>query len=311
MRAVQISEYGSNEVVNITAGAPAPEPGAGQVLVEVHAAGVNPSDWKIRQGLFKSWVQLEFPATLGGDFSGVVVKVGGDVTNFHSGDEVFGRAGAARGGSGSFAELLVADVTLLAAKPTKLNHIEAAAVPLVGVSAWQALVEHIELARGHKLLIHGGAGGIGSFAIQLAKHVGAYVATTVSSGDVDYVRALGVDEVIDYQTQSFETMLRDFDAVFDCVGGETFAKSFVVLKHGGVIVSMAHPQVEPPAELGLRVVGMQTDVTIGRLAKIAELLEHGVVKIYVDKVFSLAQAKEALTYMETGRPQGKVVLQVV
>lgn len=310
MQVVQISRYGGNEVVEVQGGMPQPVPAPGQVLVEVHAAGVNPSDWKIREGLFKAWVPLTFPATLGGDFSGVVVEVGESVANFKPGDEVYGRAGFGRGGSGSFAEYLVGEVGVMALKPKQLMHLEAAAMPLVGVSAWQALVEHIGLTKGQKVLIHGGAGGIGSAAVQLAKHLGAYVATTVATKDVGFAKELGADEVIDYQKQSFEKLIHDYDAVFDNVGGEVIAKSFSVLKKGGTLVSMAHPEATPPSELELKVVPQQTEVTGERLQKLAELLDSGVIKVHVDKAFPLPEAKEALAHMETGRPRGKVVLQV-
>lgn len=310
MRAVQISRYGGNDVVEVNANVAEPRPGMNQVVVRVHAAGVNPSDWKIRQGLFKDWVPLNFPATLGADFSGVVTEVGAGVTALRPGDRVYGRAGYGRGGSGSLAEFLAGDVGVLAPAPRHLTHLEAAAMPLVGVSAWQALVEHIGLTSGQKILIHGGAGGIGSVAVQLAKHLGALVATTVATKDVDFVRALGADEVIDYQTQDFESLVQACDAVFDMVGGKTFARSFATLKPGGTIVSMAHPSAEPPTESGIRVVAQQTKVTADRLARLAELLDKGVLKVHVDKIFPLGEAREALLYMETGHPKGKVVVEV-
>ena len=179
MKAAQISKYGGSDVVVVNKNAPKPSVSAGRVLVEVFAAGVNPVDWKIREGYMAKMAPLQFPATLGGDFSGVVQEVGASVSGFKKGDEVYGRDGAPGGGTGSFAEFISVDTKVTARKPKNVNHLEAAALPLTGVSALQALTEYIGLSKGRKILIHGGAGGIGTMAIQLAKHLGAYVATTV------------------------------------------------------------------------------------------------------------------------------------
>ncbi|HYY40546.1 MAG TPA: NADP-dependent oxidoreductase, partial [Nitrososphaera sp.] len=240
MKSAQIKRYGGGDVVEINQSTSSPiDPPAEKVLVSVKAAGVNPADWKIREGYFQQMVPLQFPSTLGMDFSGVIEKVGKDVSDFKQGDEVYGQAGVIRGGSGAFAEIALANADSIAHKPKTLSHEEAAGLPLVGVSAWQALVEIIRLSKGQKILIHGGAGGIGSIAIQLAKHLGAYVATTVSTNDKQFVRELGANEVIDYKTQTFEDLLHDYDAVFDTIGSETYTRSFKVLKRGGgIIVSM-------------------------------------------------------------------------
>ena len=241
MKSAQIKRYGGSEVVEINQSTPAPnDPSAGKVLVRIKAAGVNPADWKVREGYFQQMMPLQFPSTLGMDFSGIVEKVGEGVSDFKYNDEVYGQASLIRGGSGAFAEMALANADTIAHKPKTLSHEEAAGLPLAGVSAWQALVETIGLSKGQKILIHGGAGGIGSIAIQLAKHLGAYVATTVSTNDKEFVKEeLGADEVIDYKTQNFEDVLsHDYDAVFDTVGGETYTRSFKVLKRGGMIVSM-------------------------------------------------------------------------
>ena len=205
MKAAQINKYGGSEVVEINKNAPKPAAPRGKLLVEVYAAGVNPIDWKIREG----YIPLKFPATLGGDFSGVVADVGEGVPGFKKGFEVYGYASILGGGSGSFAEFVSADAKVMALKPKNITHVEAGALPLTGVSAWQALVDHMGLSRGKKILIHGGAGGIGSIAIQLAKHLGAYVATTVSAKGMQYVQELGADEAIDYKNQKFEDMLHN------------------------------------------------------------------------------------------------------
>ncbi|HSX36693.1 MAG TPA: NADP-dependent oxidoreductase [Patescibacteria group bacterium] len=309
MKAAQISGYGGPEVVKLTNDAPKPTPSEGQVLVEVHAASVNPFDNIVRSGMARGMKELEFPATLGGDFSGVISEVGSDAKGFKVGDEVYGQANALSS-RGSFAQYAPVSTTSMALKPKNIDFITAAALPLTGVSVYQALVEHLGLQSGQKILIHGGAGGIGSLAIQLAKHIGAYVATTVTGEDLDFVKSLGADEVIDYETQDFSTILKDYDAVYDTVGGETYAKSFLVLKPGGKFVSMkqAPEGLTPPA--GIEVTNQFTRVTTERLDKLTELVESGALKVYADKTFPLEQTDEAMAYLETGHTRGKVVIQV-
>ena len=311
MKAAQINTYGGDEVIEINKNAPRPTITQGHLLIEVYAAGVNPVDWKIREGYMRQIVPLKFPATLGGDFSGIVAEVGRDVSGFKKGDGIFGQASITRGGSGSFAEFATADVSILANKPKILSHVEAAALPLTGVSAWQALVDHIGLSRDKKILIHGGAGGIGSMAIQIAKHLGAYVATTVSLKDMEYARELGADEVIDYKNQSFEDILHEYDAVFDTVGGETYTRSYRVLKRGGIIVSMLEqPNPDLMEQYKVKAVGQITQVTGERLSKLAELTGKRVIKVHVEKTFPLEEAKEALAFQQNGHPRGKVVLEI-
>lgn len=311
MKSAQINTYGGAEVVEINGSAMNPSAEEGKIAVEVFAAGVNPIDWKIRQGYLAQIMPLLFPATLGGDFSGVIKEVGGGVSGLNVDDEVYGQAGVLLGGSGSFAEYALAPAQNVARKPKNLKYTEAASLPLAGVSAVQGLFDHIKLEKGQKILIHGGAGGIGSFAIQLAKHVGAYVATTASARDAEYAKGLSADQVIDYTSQKFEDSVKDFDAVFDTVGGETYARSFSVLKKGGVIVSMGEqPNQELMGKYGVNAISQFTQVTRERLEKLTGLVEQGVVKVHIDKVFSLDEAAEALTYLETGKPKGKVVIKV-
>jgi alcohol dehydrogenase len=234
MKSIQIRGYGGYDVVEVKKTASLPNISSGKVLVNVKASGVNPVDWKIREGYMQQLIQLQFPSTLGMDFSGVVEEIGevnGDApVDFKHGDEVYGQASISSGGSGAFAELAMANKDSIAHKPKTLNHIEAAGLPLVGVSAWQALVENIRLSKDQKILIHGGAGGIGSIAVQLAKHLGAYVATTVSTNNKQFVQELGAGQIVDYKKENFEDILQDYDAVFDTVGGETNKRSFRVLK---------------------------------------------------------------------------------
>lgn len=311
MKAAQINKYGGSEVVEINKNAPKPTVSQGQLLIEVHAAGINPVDWKIREGYMRQMAPLKFPATLGGDFSGVVVEVGEDVSGFKKDDEVYGQASIRRSGSGSFAEFTLADANTTAHKPKNTSHVEAAALPLTGVSAWQALVDHIGLSRGEKILIHGGAGGIGSIAIQLAKYLGAYVATTVSVKDIPYVKELGADEAIDYKNQSFENIVHDYDAVYDTVGGETYVRSFKVLKKGGIIVSMLEqPRSDLMEQYEVNAIGQFTQVNSERLSKLAELVERRAIKVHIEKTFPLEQAGEALSYLQNGHTRGKVVLKI-
>jgi len=311
MKAAQINAYGGSDVVEINRNAPTPTASAGTILVEVHAAGVNPVDWKIREGYMQKMVPLQFPATLGGDFSGIVTEVGEGVSDFKTGDEVYGQAIVVGGGSGSFAEFVATKAKSAAQKPKSITHTEAAALPLAGVSALQALTEHINLSEGQKILIHGGAGGIGTMAIQLAKHLGASVATTATGDETSYVKELGADEVIDYKNQRFEDVVHDYDAVFDTVGGETYTRSFPVLKKGGVIVSMLE---QPSAELmekhGVKAIAQGTQVTTKHLSKLAELVDQGVMSVHIGKTFPLDQAGEALAYLQTGKALGKVVIEI-
>jgi NADPH:quinone reductase-like Zn-dependent oxidoreductase len=316
MKAAKIRSYGHSEVVEINQSASSPnDPSEGKVLVSVKAAGVNPSDWKLREGFFKQMVPLQFPATLGMDFSGVIEKVGvGVASDLKQGDEVYGQAGAFAGGSGAFAEMALANTDKIAHKPKTLTHEQAAGLPLVGVSAWQALVETIGLSKGQKILIHGGAGGIGSIAIPLAKHLGAYVATTVSTNDIQFVKEeLGADEVIDYKTQAFENVLpNDFDAVFDTVGGETYTRSFKVLKRsGGIIVSMLEqPVQELMDQFGVKAVFLFSQANRERLTKLAEWVDQNNIRVNVERTFPLDEARRALDYQRDVHPRGKIVLAV-
>jgi NADPH:quinone reductase-like Zn-dependent oxidoreductase len=311
MKTAQINKYGGNEVIEINSKVSKPQVEEGKIVVEVHMASINPVDWKIRQGYLAEMMPLQFPAIMGGDFSGVVTEVGGGVSELSVGDEVYGQAGVILGGSGSFAEYALASAQNVAKKPKNISHEEAASLPLAGVSATQALLENIDLKKGQKILIHGGAGGIGSFAIQIAKYLGAYVYTTASTKDAEYVKELSADNVIDYKSQKFEDIAKDCDAVFDLIGGETYTRSFDVLKKGGVIVSMAEqPNKELMEKYGVQAVNQFTQPTRERLEKLTGLLEQGAVKVHIDKIFSLDEASEALSYMETGHPKGKIVLRV-
>lgn len=316
MKSAQIKRYGGSEVVEINQSTPAPnDPSAGKVLVRIKAAGVNPADWKVREGYFQQMMPLQFPSTLGMDFSGIVEKVGEGVSDFKYNDEVYGQASLIRGGSGAFAEMALANADTIAYKPKTLSHEEAAGLPLAGVSAWQALVETIGLSKGQKILIHGGAGGVGSIAIPLARYIGAYVTTTVSEKDKQFAKEeIGADEIIDYKTQTFEDVLssHDYDAVLDTVGGETYSRSFKILKRGtGIIVStLEQPNQELMEKFGVKAIFVFSQVNRERLTKLAQWVDQNNVRVNVDKMFPLDDAAKALEYQKDGHPRGKVVLAI-
>jgi alcohol dehydrogenase len=313
MKSIQIKRYGDSDVVEVIDTASVPTVSTGKILVNIKASGVNPADWKIREGYFQQMAPLQFPSTLGIDFSGFVRQTGeDDISDFKEGDEVYGQASIFSGGSGAFAELALANKDSIAHKPKTLNHVEAAALPLVGVCAWQALVEKIGLSKDQQILIHGGAGGIGSIAIQLARHLGAHVATTVSKNNKEFVQRLGADQVIDYKTEDFEDILHDYDAVFDTVGGDTYERSFKVLKKdSGIIVSMLEqPSSELMNQFGIKAIFLLSQVDRQRLAKLAQWVDQNNIKINVEKTFSLDEASKALDYQKDEHPRGKVVLTV-
>jgi alcohol dehydrogenase len=310
MKAVQVTKYGGIEVLAIN-DTSSPTPANGFVLVDIKSASINPFDYKLREGYMKEMIPLTLPYTIGGDFSGVVSQVGEGVTELKAGDEVFGSAGVAGGGSGSFAEQAVTKAGSVAKKPTSVSFDEAAALPLVGSSAVQALEEHIKLQKGQKILIHGGAGGIGHVAIQIAKAIGAHVITTVSSNDVEFVKQLGADEVIDYKTQKFEEIVKDVDAVFDTVGGETTNTSINVIKSGGVLVTMAgQPDEDLAKQKGITAISQFTQTNTAHLSRVAELVDSGKLKVNIEKTFPLDQFKEAFEFQEKVHPKGKVVIKI-
>lgn len=306
MKAARYSEYGGPEVIEIVE-VDQPVAKDDQVLVEVHAAAINPFDWKVRHGYMKEYIPLELPITIGADFAGVVVQ---GAAEFKEGDQVFGSAIVLNGGSGAVAEFVVANTANISKQPENVSAQEAAALVLTGVSAVQAL-NQLNLSAGKKVLIHGGAGGIGTAAIQYAKHLGAHVATTVQAKDTNYVAELGADQIINYEAERFEDVLQDFDAVFDVVGGELYPRSFAVLKDGGIIISMNEQPDEATAkEHNVTALYQSTSVNTDSLNELRELVEAGVIKPKVDREFPLDQAADAFRHLESGHPQGKVVITV-
>jgi NADPH:quinone reductase-like Zn-dependent oxidoreductase len=301
------------------------------VLVEIHAASINPLDAKIRDGKVKPILPYRLPVILGNDLAGVVVRVGPEVRRFKPGDQVYARPDQHR--IGTFAELISIKQDDVALKPTRLTMQQAAALPLVALTAWQALIERADLKPGQKVLIHAGSGGLGSVAIQLAKHLGATVATTTSTANVDWVEALGADLVIDYRTSDFAAVLHDYDAVFDTRGGDTLNKSFGVLKRGGKLISVAGPPdpafakqagLNPILRQAIRLLSYPTRRTAKRhgvrysflwmqangnqLTEIASLADSGIIRPVIDRVFPFESTKEALAYADQGRAKGKVII---
>jgi NADPH:quinone reductase-like Zn-dependent oxidoreductase len=303
MKAVQIHAFGGPEVLQYE-DVPQPQPNANEILVRVHAAGVNPVDWKIREG----YLSATLPLIMGIDFSGMVESVGSGVTKYRSGDAVFGQVADESGGYAEYAVAMESDV---ARKPEGLDHIRAAALPVAGLVPWQALFDTANLTAGQTVLIHGAAGGVGSFAVQFAKWKGARVIGTASGDHVEQVRQLGADEVIDYRKTKFEEVARDIDVVLDTIGGETQERSWRVLKRGGVLASLVQP---PPAEKaaahGVRGFFVRQKANGDQLATIADLIVKGKVKVKVETVLPLKEAAKAQELSKTGHSGGKIVLEV-
>ena len=290
---------------------PIPFPGSGEVLIEVHAASLNAIDAKLLQADPSYKFAADNPVTPGFDLAGSVVELGENVKHIKVGDNVYGQAAVIRKGTGAFAEYAVAQEDSIARMPDNISFTDAAVIPLSACSAYQALVEHIKVRAGDKILIHGGSGGIGTFAIQLAKHLGAYVASTATDKGLYYVKQQGADCVIDYAAEKFENIVKDFDAVLDTVGGDIFARSFEVVKKGGIIVSM----VSRPDELlmkkyRVRSVLETTKVDSKKLGKITDLIKCGALHVNISNVYPLQQTKEAFEAKEKERILGKIAIEV-
>ena len=309
---------------------PRPVPGDGDLLVQVRAASVNPVDLKIRAGNLKVLTPYRMPLTLGNDLSGTVVSGG---TRFKPGNEIYARLDKDR--IGAFAEYALVRESAAALKPARLSHIEAASIPLVGLTSWQSMVEIGKVGPGSRVLIHAGSGGVGTFAIQLAKHLGAWVATTAGARNLDLVRSLGADQAIDYRAQEFDTVLSDLDFVLDTQGGETLLRSFSTVKRGGCIVSigglpdakfarawglnpflvlalrfMSRKETRLSRRAGVRYEYLFMRASGDQLARIAELIDGGIIRPVIDKTYRLDQIGAALAYSESGRATGKVVISI-
>ncbi len=333
MKAFIIDRYGKKEVGRI-ADMPDPEVRDDDVLIRIHAASINPLDSKTKSGEFKLILPYRLPLILGNDMAGTVVRVGARVRNFKPGDEIYARPDDDR--IGTFAEFIAVKASSLALKPANLSMVEAASVPLAALTAWQVLVETAKLKRGQKVLIHAGSGGVGTIAIQLAKHLGAFVATTTSTANIAWVKDLGADVVIDYKQQDFAAVLRDYDVVLNSLGNGELNKSLQVLKPGGHLISISGPPTPAfaaarglawPLRLALRLLsfsirnkakkigGQYTFVFMradgAQLREITALIESGAIRPVVDKVFPFQDTHKALAYVDSGRAKGKVVVQML
>ncbi|WP_042147294.1 NADP-dependent oxidoreductase [Paucisalibacillus sp. EB02] len=331
MRAMVIDRYGKAPMRLVEM--PTPEIGEYEVLAEIHAASINPIDFKIRDGKVKLLVKYKMPLILGNDFSGVVAKVGAKVTRFKVGDEIYARPRKSK--IGTFAEYIAIHEDDIALKPNNLSFEEAASIPLVGLTSYQALTDILQLQKGQKILIQAGAGGVGTFAIQLAKLMGATVATTASVAGANLVKSLGADEIINYKTEKFEEVLKNYDAVFDTLGGEILEKSFEVIKDGGKIVSVSGlPNARFGKEYGSgffktllfsaashKLTSLEKKHKVPytflfmkpsgeQLRIIANYIETGKIKPIIDRVVPFENAQKAMEYAESGRAKGKIILKI-
>ncbi|WP_142398392.1 NADP-dependent oxidoreductase [Bacillus toyonensis] len=331
MKAMIIDRYG--KVPMRMTEVPTPEINEYEVLAEIHAASINPIDFKIRDGKVKMLLKYEMPLILGNDFSGVIVKIGAKVTNFKVGDEIYARP--RKNKIGTFAEYIAIHEDDIALKPNNLSFEEAASIPLVGLTSYQALHDIMQLQKGQKILIHAGSGGVGTFAIQLAKIMGATVTTTASEAGVNLVTSLGADEIINYKTEKFEDILKNYDAVFDTIGGATLEKSFNIIKSGGNIVSVSGmPNARFGKEFGsgffktlLFSLASKKLTTLEKkhnaqysflfmkpsgdqLRTIANYIKAGQIKPVIDRVFPFEDAQKAMEYSESGRAKGKIIVKM-
>jgi NADPH:quinone reductase-like Zn-dependent oxidoreductase len=309
MKAVRIHGYGGPEILKYE-DAPRPEVSEGEVLVRIHAAGVNPVDWKIRAGYMRGFRDFPIPFILGWDFSGVIEQVGPAVTGWKPGDEVYARPDIGR--NGAYAEYIAVRASEIQHKPKTLDHMHSAAIPLAALTAWQAIFDAGQLKAGQKILIHAAAGGVGTFAVQLAKWKGACVIGTASRRNHDLLRKLGADELIDYNTTRFEDVVKGADVVLDAMAGETRERSWQVLEKGGVLVSiLGQPSADKAKEYGVRAAGVFVQPNQPQLQELANLADSGKLRPIIEAVLPLAEAAQAHEMNQTEHTVGKIVLRVV
>jgi NADPH:quinone reductase-like Zn-dependent oxidoreductase len=307
MKAIRFHEYGGLEVLKYEE-VPRPEPQPGEVLVQVRAASINPFDLALREGWLASMIPLQLPAIAGVDVAGTVRAMGKGVTGFSIGQDVYGFMSRY---SGAYAEYASVAIETIAPQPQTLDYMQAASVPLAATAAWQGLFEAGGLKEGQQVLIHGGAGGVGTFAIQLAKLKGAHVLAATTRENIEYVQGLGADEVIDYTTTLFETVARTVDVVLDLIGGETQQRSWSVLKAGGILVSLREPPSQDAATAyGVRAAFATAQPSSDLLKELADLLDRGQIKPHVGRMFPLEQARQAQELKRNGHTQGKIVLKI-
>jgi NADPH:quinone reductase-like Zn-dependent oxidoreductase len=300
--------YGGLEVLQWE-DAPRPRVERGEVLIRVHAAGVNPLDWEVRAGLLNGSVQHKLPLIPGWDVSGVVDEVGPGVSRFKKGEEVFAMSDPNR--DGSYADYITVHEAAIARKPKSLFHVHAAATPVSALAAWRSLFDLGHLQSGQRILIHGGSGGVGHFAVQLAKWKGAYVIATASTNNQELLRSLGADEAIDYTIQKFEDIAHEMDIVLDTIGGATQERSWLVLKKGGVLISLVQPpSQEKTNQFGVRGIMCSVEPNGAQLKKIAKLLDSAKLRPTIDRILPLSEARRAHELSQNGHVRGKIVLRV-
>lgn len=310
MKAAQIDNYGDASAI-VVRETDQPKPNDDQVLVEVTATSLNPFDAAVLAGYAQSMAPLNFPATLGLDIAGDVVEVGANVTHVKPGDHVYGTANAMFGASGAFAEYVAANAANIAVAPQNITAQESASLPTAAISAWQSIVQELDLQSGQKLFINGGSGGVGSIAIQIAKHLGAYVAVTASTDNIDFVKQLGADEVVDYKTQNFTELIHDFDAALNTVRSESADDILLVIKKGGKVASLTGPlDADKAAERDIAVTAVMARVSTDALNALTQLVEQGAVRVHVDKTFQLDDTQKAYEALAGESVQGKIVIQV-
>lgn len=308
MKAVCIYNYGGPEAL-VYEDAPCPHPDVGEVLVRVHAAGINPVDWKIREGGLKEMLHHTLPLILGWDVSGVVESLGPGTTRLKVGDPVFSRPDIHR--DGAYAEYIVVKESEVALKPPSIDHLHAAAIPLAGLTAWQTLVVAGGLAAGQRVLIHAAAGGVGSLAVQIAKWKAAHVIGTASERNHSFIKELGVDQVVDYNTERFEDVVDPVDMVLDTIGGDVQDRSWKVIKPGGILISIARPPSAETAALHkVRQAFVFTEPNAGQLGELARLVEAEKLKAIVETILPLSEATRGQELSERGHTRGKIVLRV-
>lgn len=311
MQAIRLHAYGTTDRLAFDT-LPQPQCLPDEVLVRVHAASVNPVDWKVCDGILKDKLIMQMPFIPGGDFSGTITAIGGAVTALQPGQEVFGMTSTLGYRAGAFAEYVTVKAKDVALKPLRFDHVQAASVPQAALTAWQALFDQANVRRGQRVLIHAGAGGVGSFAIQFAREAGAYVITTTSAANADYVRTLGADQVIDYHKVKFEDVLHDLDGVIDLLGEDVQARSYAVLRPGGVLVNAwGSIMTEKARAAGVRGVKVAVAANGGQLAEIASLIDAGKVNTTIAKTFPYSQASSGLALSRTGHVRGKIVLTIL
>ena len=309
MRAVCIYAYGGPEVL-VYEDAPCPRPRDGEVLIRVHAAGINPIDWKMREGRYQDMIPTTLPLVPGWDVSGVVESIGRGVSRFAVGDEVFSRPDVSR--DGSYAEYIVIRESEVALKPKSIDHVHAAALPFAGLTAWQALVEAGAVSAGQRVLVHGAAGGVGHLAVQLGKWKGAHVIGSASQRNHEFLRALGVDQVVEYPEERFEEWVQPVDVVLDTVGGDTQDRSWKVLKRDGILVSIVSPPSAKTAEEhGVRQAFVMSEANSAQLAEISKLVVAEKLKAIVETILPLSDATRGQELSERGHVRGKIVLRVI